>query len=88
MQSVESVEELFLGTFLLRQELNVVNQQDVDIPELIAESGHLVIAQRVDHLVGKLFAGDVADGNFRLTLLHLLSDGLHQVRLAHADAAI
>ena len=56
--------------------------------ELVAEAGHLVVAQRVDHLVGELLAGDVADGRLRHAPLDLVPDGLHQVGLAHADAAI
>ena len=65
VQRVEGVEELFLGAFLLRQELDVVDQQHVHVAELVAEAGHLVVAQRVDHLVGELLAGDVADGRLR-----------------------
>src|SRR5207248_9001388 len=88
MQGVEGVEELLLGALLLGEELNIIDQKDVDGEELVAEAGHLVIAQRVDHLVGELLAGDVADGRLRLALLDLMPDGLHEVGLAHADAAI
>jgi hypothetical protein len=88
VQSVEGVEELFLGAFFAGEELDVVDEQDVDAAELVAEAGHLVVAQRVDHVVGELLAGDVADGGLRLATLDFVSDGLHEVRLAHADAAI
>ena len=70
------------------EELDVVDQQHVDVAELVAEAGHLVVAQRVDHLVGELFAGDVADGRLGLAALDLVADGVHQVGLAHADAAV
>ena len=63
-------------------------EQHVDAAELVAEAGHLVVAQRVDHVVGELLAGYVADGGLRLAPLDFVSDGLHQMRLAHADAAI
>ncbi len=88
VQRVEGVEELFLGAFLLGQELDVVHQQHVHVAELVAEADHLVVTQRVDHLVGELLAGDVADGRLGLAALDLVTDGLHQVGLAHADAAI
>ena len=88
VQRVEGVEELFLGAFLLGQELDVVHQQHVHVAELVAEADHLVVAQRVDHLVGELLAGDVADGRLGLPALDLVADGLHQVGLAHADAAV
>jgi len=68
--------------------MDVIDQQHIDIAELVAEADHLVVAQRVDHLVGELLAGDIADGRLREALLDLVPDGLHQVGLAHADAAI
>ncbi len=88
MQRIEGVEKFLLRTFFLRQELDVINQQHIHIAELVAEAGHLVVAQRVDHLVGELLAGDVADGRLRLPHLDFVPDRLHQMSLAHADTAI
>ncbi len=88
MQGVEGVEELFLGALFLGKELNVVDQQHVHIAELVAEAGHLVVAQRVDHLVGELLAGYVADGGLGLLPLDFVADGLHQVGLPHSHATI
>ena len=56
------MEELFLRALLLREELDVVDEQHIDRAELVAEAGHLVVAQRVDHLVSELLDRDVADG--------------------------
>src|ERR1019366_2186365 len=39
-------------------------------------------------VVGELLARYVADGGLRQTPFDLVSDGLHEMRLAHADAAI
>src|SRR6185312_651034 len=88
VQRVEGVEELFLGAFLLGQELDIVHQQYIHAPELVAEADHLVVTQRVDHLVGELLTGDVADGRLGLAPLDLVSDGLHEMGLAHAHAAV
>ena len=88
VQRIEGVEELFLRALFLRQELDVVHQQHVHLPEFIAEAGHLVVAQRVDHLVGELLARHIADRRLRRPPLDLVADRLHQVRLAHPDAAI
>jgi hypothetical protein len=88
VQGVEGVEELFLGALLAGEELDVVDEQDVDGAVLVAEAGHLVVADGVDHLVGELFAGDVADGGVGLAALDEVADGLHEVGLAHADAAV
>ena len=88
MESVEGVEELFLGSLLLRKELDVVNEQQIDRAKLVAKAGHFVVAQRIDHFVGKFFAGDIADGALRLALFYLVADGMHEMRLAHADTTV
>jgi hypothetical protein len=45
------VKELGLRPFLARDELNVVDQEDVDTTVAFAEVQDAVIADRVDHLV-------------------------------------
>src|SRR5262249_49006630 len=62
--------------------------QHIDVAELVAEAGHAVVSQRVDHLVGELFARYVADRRMRLAPLHFMTDGLHEMRLTHTHAAI
>src|SRR4051812_20781091 len=52
IKRVESMEELFLRALFLLQELDVIDEQQIHSTELVSEAGHLVIAQRVDHLVG------------------------------------
>src|SRR2546428_8259111 len=88
MQRIEGMEKLFLSTFLLGQELNVVHQQNVNVTKLVAEAGHLVVTQRVDHLIGEFLAGEVADGGLGLATFDLMSDGLHEMGLAHANTAV
>src|SRR5207244_2397064 len=88
MQRVEGVEKLFLSALLLGQELDVIHQQHVHIAELIAETDHLVVAQRIDHLVGELLAAQIADVGLRRAPLHFVATGLHQVGFAHSHAAI
>jgi hypothetical protein len=88
VQGVEGVEELLLRALFAGKELDVVDEKNVDAAEFIAEAGHLVVAQRVDHVVGELLAGYVADGGLRLAALDLVPDGLHEMGLAHADAAV
>jgi hypothetical protein len=88
VEGVEGVEELLLGALLAGEELDVVDEQDVDGAEAVAEAGHLVVADGVDHVVGELFTGDIADGGVGLAALDLVADGLHEMGLAHADAAV
>jgi hypothetical protein len=88
MQCIEGVKELFLGAFLLGDELNVVDEQDVDGAKTVAETGHAIVAQRGDHLVGELLGGNVADARRGLSPLHIMTDGVHEMGLAHAHTTI
>ncbi len=88
VEGVEGVEELFLGFFLAGEELDVVDEEDVDGAVLVAEAGHLVEARGVGEVVDELLAGDVADGGVGLEAFYLVADGVHEVGLAHADAAV
>ncbi|MNI90714.1 hypothetical protein D3C73_1482730 [compost metagenome] len=51
MQGVECMEKFLLGRFLPRQELNVVNQQDVYVPVFVAEAFAAVVTDRIDELI-------------------------------------
>ena len=82
------MKELFLRPFFLGQELDVIHQQDVYVAEFVAEAGHLVVTQRVNHFIGKFLAGYVADGRLWHPPLDLVPDGLHQVGFAHSHAAV
>src|SRR5581483_3896063 len=62
--------------------------KDVDVAKLVAKTGHLVVAQRVDHLVGKLLARHVANGSLSDSPLDLVSNRLHEMGFPHTDAAI
>src|SRR5579863_5611417 len=88
VQRIEGMEELFLRALFLRQELDVVDQQHIHVAEFVAEAGHLVVAQRVDHFVGELLAGYVTYGRLRHALGDFMANRLHQVGLAHTNAAI
>src|ERR1041385_2609663 len=82
------MEKFFLGALFLSEELDIINQQYVHVAEFIAEADHLVVTQRIDHLISEFFTRDVADRSLRLPPLYLMSNGLHQVGLSHAHAAI
>ncbi len=88
MDRVEGVEELLLGAFLAGDELDVVDQQDVDAPVALAELLGLLSADRVDELVGELLARRVGDPLLRVARQDRVPDGVHQVRLAEATAAV
>ena len=88
VQRIEGVKELFLGAFLAGNELDVVDEQDVHGVETVAEADHAIEAQGVDDLDGELFRADIAETHGRIALLDGVPNGMHQVRFAHAHAAI
>ena len=89
VQRVEGVEELLLGALLAGQELDVVDQQHVDVAE--ACRGSWSSCRSATELIISLVnfsRREIADGGLRLAALDLVADGLHQMGLAHADAAV
>ena len=82
------MEEFFLRAFFSRDELNVVHQQHVHGVKTFAEADHAVEPQRVDHFDGELLCAYVAQAHRRVALLDGVPDGVHQVGLAHAHAAV
>jgi hypothetical protein len=61
-EGVEGVEEFLLGAVLAGEELDVVDEQDVDLPVIAAELGQLSVLDGADVVVGELLAGDVRIG--------------------------
>ena len=56
------MEKFLLGTFLTDDELHVVDEQHVDVPVFLTETGHtggIAHSQGLDQLVGEVFTGDV-----------------------------
>ena len=85
---VERVEELFLGPFLVGDELDVVDEEQVDPPVAGPELVDLALLDRGDELVGELLARRVDDALARELGDDLVADGVHQVGLAEADPAV
>ena len=88
VEGVEGVEELVLRAFLAGDELDVVDEQDVDRAVALTELQNPVVADGVDHLVHETFRRDVGEPQPRRVLHDVLADGVHQVGLAQADAAV
>src|SRR5216684_3802602 len=70
------------------EEMDIVDQQNVHGMEAVAETDHAVKAQRIDDFDGEFFRADIAQPHRRIALLDGVTDGVHQVRLAHAHAAV
>ena len=52
------------------------------------ELAHASSGDGADHLVGELLRRQVDDALAREAVVHLMADGVHQVRLAQAHAAV
>ena len=87
-QLVEGVEKLLLGAFFAAEDLDVVDQQHVGRAVVPVERLHAVELDAVDHLVHEALAGDVDDLHAGVVIHQRAADGVHQVRLAHAHAAV
>ena len=85
---IERVEELFLGAFLVRDELDVVDEQQVDPAVARPEVVDLALLDAGDELVGELLAGGVDHALARELRDDRVADGVHQVGLAEAHAAV
>src|ERR1700730_6590027 len=88
IERVEGVEELFLGALFTGDELDIIDQQNVDGMEPVAEADHAVEANGVDNFDSEFFRADVTEAHGRIALLDGVPDSVHQVSLAHAHASI
>ena len=59
VEGVKSVEELFLDALFARQELNVIDQQNVGLAVFLAKFRQLVVLNAVDVLIGELFRSQI-----------------------------
>ena len=88
MDGVERMEELFLRPFLVGDELDVVDEQQVDPAVARTELVDLALLDARDEFVRELLGGRVDDALARELRRDLVADGMHQVGLAEAHAAV
>ena len=88
MKGVEGVKKFFLGSLLTGNELDIVNEQTVDIPEFLSEFRHFIVADRVDQFIHEDFSRDVYDVQLRKKFQRFQPDGIQKVCLSQADAAV
>ena len=82
------MEEFFLRGIAAGDKLNVVQHQHIDVAEAVAKFHVLVVLDGGDQLVGEHLAGQIEHAHVRKMILNEVADGVHQVRLAQADAAV
>ena len=82
------MEELLLRPLLTRDELDVVDQQEIDVAIARAELGRAVVANRIDELVREPLGRQVRDGHRGEQAAGLMADGVQQMRLAQAYPSV
>ena len=88
VQRVEGMEKLLLRALLARDELHVVQQQQVDHAVFVAEGLHVALLNGGDQLVGEVLALDVDDAELGVRAPQHVRDRVHQVGLAQAGVAV
>jgi hypothetical protein len=83
---LNGVKQLVLGLLLLRQELDVVEQQNVHVPVLPGELIPAAVPDGADELAHERLGGDVAASGPRREPPHVVRHGEQQVRLAQTHA--
>ena len=88
VQGVESVEKLFLRTFLAGQELDIVDQQYVRLAVLVPELFRGGRLDGGDDLIGEHFTVHIHNVEIRVILFDLHLDRVQQVGLAQAGRPV
>ena len=93
VQGVEGVEELLQGGLLALQELDVVHQEDVDVPVAALEGLQaavvaVAVTQAGDEVRGELLGVDVLDADLGVEGTRVVADGVQEVGLAQAGAPV
>ena len=82
------MEEFFLGGFFTGNELNIVDEEQISFPVLIAKFNIFTAADGGNQLVGKLVAFDIDNVGFGVRLANTVGNGVQQVGLTHTGRAV
>ena len=88
VEDVERVEKLLLRPLAAGEELHVVQNEDVDLPEPVLERLHPIAPQRRDELVHERVGRQVRHPPGWILVEERMGDRAHQVRLSEPDAAV
>src|SRR6266545_3972040 len=88
VEVVERVEELLLGALLARDELDIVDQEEIDVAVFAAELGGAIVADRVDQFVGEALRGEIEQAQRGVEAADLVADGVQEVSLPQSYSAV
>src|SRR5580765_366202 len=87
-QRFKSVEKLFLGAVLAAEELNIVDQQQIKRVVITLEVIKTLALISRDYVAHILLGMDITDPGGRIVGQHLVANGVNDMGLAKADAAV
>lgn len=88
VESVEGVKELLLGSLSIRQELNIVDDQNVDLAKRRLEFVHAIATKRCDQLGHEGFRAEVGYAGFRISFESGVTNGVREVGLSEPNAPV
>ena len=71
------MEKFFLCMFFIFQELYIIDEEDIDVAIPLSEAFRIFILDRLDELIGKVFAGNAAQTHVREIFPDFITDGVH-----------
>src|SRR5215469_11573441 len=87
-ERIERMKEFFLGALLSSEKLDVVNQKKISLAITLPEFDQVAVLNRIDELIDEQFTRDVYDLHIFLLRPDVLTNRLHQVRLAKTDPTV
>src|SRR5712671_985784 len=88
VEIVEGVEELLLGALFARDELDVVDEEEIDGAVLGPELRGAIVADGVDEIVREALGGEIEQAKGWVETRDLVTDRVQEMRLAETDAAV
>jgi hypothetical protein len=88
VEGVKGVEKRFLGLVFTLQELDIVNQENIDVPILSLKKRSSVVLDGINKVVGELFRGNVANLDFWVKVQRVVTDRVQKVSLAKPRTTI
>ena len=82
------MEKFFLGAITLGEIVNIVNDEDIDIPEPMAELSHQARLHGIEELCHKSITGNVIDSHAGAMADGKLADGLQEMSFPQANPAV
>ncbi|MNJ53529.1 hypothetical protein D3C77_489220 [compost metagenome] len=82
MQRIEGMEKLLLCRFLPGQKLNVINEQNINVPVFVPEAFRPVIPDGVNEFICKFLGRNINDFTAWTMLQNVVSNRMHEVGFA------